>query len=63
MKTFQDLIRKNCLENKVELKASFCLGRCTKGVTVKVGDEFLEDVTPSNVEQKFEDCIVRRLQL
>jgi NADH:ubiquinone oxidoreductase subunit E len=45
----------------VELKASFCLGRCTKGVSVKVGDEFIEDITVSNVEQKFKECIMGRL--
>ncbi|MBZ4645169.1 MAG: hypothetical protein PWR27_524 [Petroclostridium sp.] len=61
IKTFQDLIKKNRLEGKVELKASFCLGRCTKGVSVKVGDEFIEDITVSNVEQKFKECIMGRL--
>lgn len=58
---FQELIKKNSLENKVELKASFCLGRCTKGVAVKVEDQFIDELTTSNAEAKFEEYILRRL--
>lgn len=58
---FQELIKKNKLENKVELKASFCLGRCTKGVAVKVEDRFIDELTISNAEDKFEEYILRRL--
>lgn len=58
---FQELIKKNNLENKVELKASFCLGRCTKGVAVKVEDQFIDELTASNAESKFEEYILRRL--
>ncbi len=28
IKTFQELIKKNQLEDVIELKASFCMGRC-----------------------------------
>ncbi|MDK2933417.1 MAG: hypothetical protein PWP27_1227 [Clostridiales bacterium] len=31
IKTFQNLIKKHDLEEKIELKASFCLGHCTEG--------------------------------
>lgn len=58
---FQELIKKNNLENKVELKASFCLGRCTKGVAVIVEDQFIDELTASNAEAKFEEYILRRL--
>lgn len=61
IKNLQELIEKNGLEDKVELKASFCLGHCTKGVSVKVGDEFIEDITAANVEEKFRDYILNRL--
>lgn len=57
----QELIKEKGLENKVELKASFCLGRCTKGVAVKAGDEFIDDLTAGNAAAKFEEYILRRL--
>lgn len=50
---FQKLIKENNLENKVELKASFCLGQCTKGVCIKIGDSFYGDVTAANAEEYF----------
>ena len=58
---FQRLIKKNKLEDKVQLKASFCLGRCTKGVSVKVDEKFIEDLNIINAEEKFEEYILRRL--
>ena len=38
-------IAKHHLENKVNLKASFCLGKCTNGVSIKVDDEIICGVT------------------
>jgi NADH:ubiquinone oxidoreductase subunit E len=61
IKIFEELIKLKKLQDKVELKASFCLGHCTKGVSVKVEDEFLEGLTISNAREMFEDYIVRRL--
>jgi len=58
---FQDIIKNNKLQDKVELKASFCLERCTKGVSVKVEDEFIDELTISNAAEKFQEYIVRRL--
>ena len=59
IKTFTELIKKNHLEDKVELKASFCLGHCTKGVSVKVGEEFIEDLTLANIEEKFNEYVLK----
>lgn len=61
IKVLQELIEKNDLEDRVELKASFCLGHCTKGVVIKVDDDFIEDVTLNNVEEKFKAYILDRL--
>lgn len=60
IKAFQELITKYHLENKVELKASFCLEHCTKGVSVKVEEEFIEELILDNVEEKFIENILRR---
>lgn len=61
IKIFEELIKSNKLEDTVELKAAFCLGHCTKGVSAKVEDEFLEGLTISNAREIFEEHIVRRL--
>ena len=61
IQAFEDLIKKNRLENQVELNASFCLGRCTKGVSVKVGEDFIDGVNISKAADMFEEYILRRL--
>ena len=61
LKIFEELIKKNKLEDRVELKASFCLGRCTKGVSVRVEGNFIEELTMVNAEEKFGEYVVRRL--
>ena len=55
---FQELIRQHGLEDRVELKASFCLGRCTEGVAVKVDETFVDGVSISNAEQKFREAVL-----
>ncbi|HOJ09165.1 MAG TPA: (2Fe-2S) ferredoxin domain-containing protein [Clostridiales bacterium] len=61
--TFEELIKRYGLEDLVELKASFCLGRCTKGVSAKVGDTFIEDLLPENAEERFNEFILQRLMV
>ena len=39
VKLMKKAIAENNLQDKVELKATFCLGHCTDGPSVKVGDE------------------------
>jgi len=60
---FQRLIKDNSLEKKIELKASFCMGQCTTGVCVKVGDVFYGDVAIVNAESFFTDKVVNRLSI
>ncbi len=61
IKSFEELIKINHLEDQVELKASFCLGHCLKGVSVKVEEEFMEELSLTNVKECFEKYIIRRL--
>ncbi len=62
IKTFKDLIEKNKLEEKVELKASFCLGHCMNGISAKVENEFIQNLTISNAEERFMESIMWRLE-
>lgn len=61
IKIFDELIKLNKLQDKVELKASFCLAHCTKGVSVKVGDEFINELTLSNAKDIFEKYIIKKV--
>lgn len=61
IKIFEDLIKNYKLENKVKLKASFCLGQCTKGVSVKVGEALLDSITPANAREMFEEHILKKV--
>lgn len=60
IKAFQELIEKNSLEDRVELMESYCQGHCRRGVSVKVGAEYIVDINMSNVEEKFIEYILNR---
>ena len=49
----QNLIAENNLGDKVELGATFCLGKCQQGVCVMADDEF-HSVSPDTVDEFFE---------
>ena len=48
------------LQDKVELKATFCLGHCTAGPSVKVGDEVF-GMTEENFQKLFEEKVLSRV--
>lgn len=62
IKIFVRLIKENGLSDTVELKASFCVGNCKKGVSVKVEEEFIDGINSSNAEDKFNKYILERLK-
>ena len=47
---FNDFLTKEGLEDKVELKGSFCMERCGEGINWMVGDEILS--SPSALKKK-----------
>ena len=48
------------LKDKVELKATFCLGHCKAGPSVKVGDEVF-GMTEENFQKLFEEKVLSRV--
>lgn len=42
----------------VELKGSFCMEKCTHGVTVRIGDKVFTAVRPESVESIFRDNVL-----
>ena len=57
----QMLVIENQLENKVILNGSFCMGNCTKGVCVQIG-EMIYSVSPESVETFFQNEVLHAVQ-
>ena len=61
VKIFERLIALNRLQDKIELKGSFCMGECTSsGVCVSMICERFK-LTPSNAECFFNEEVLKRL--
>ena len=58
---FKEVIKRYDVEDVVDLQASFCLGHCSEGVTVKADEEFLFNVNKDNVEDVFEKDILPKI--
>ncbi len=61
IKGLQQIIENRKLEDKIAVKAAFCLGECTKAVSVKIDDDKVISVGEESVEEFFEQHVVRRL--
>ena len=48
--------------DKVDLEASFCLGHCAEGVTIKIDDEIVTGLTGQNVQKVFEERVLPEVQ-
>jgi len=54
IETFKKLIAERKLEDKIELRACFCLGRCADGVSVKADNNYILGVNGANAVEKFD---------
>lgn len=58
----KDAIKKNNIEDKVTLKATFCLGKCgVAGVSIKVDNEIITGVTTENFDETFAKHVLAKL--
>ena len=55
------LIREKDLDSRVSVKASFCLGNCTKPVSVKINDGPVMSVSKENVVSFFDEHVMKNL--
>ncbi len=53
IEAFKSLIEKYNAGGKIELRACFCLGHCSEGVSVTADDVFISGVNATNAEEKF----------
>ena len=56
----KELIAEQKLEDKVNLSASFCLGQCTHGCTIRVDEEIVTGETPNHIEGIFQKALAER---
>ena len=55
---FKELIAQNHVEDKVNLKASFCMGRCMSGISVTLDGVPIEGVGFANAAEVFASRIL-----
>ena len=46
----QNIIKEKKLDSQIVVKAAFCLGECTKAVSVKVNDNAIQPLDEESVE-------------
>lgn len=46
-------VEKNNLNQKIDIAAAFCLGKCGDGVSIKVDDQVISGVTKENFNEIF----------
>ncbi|MBQ8618376.1 MAG: (2Fe-2S) ferredoxin domain-containing protein [Clostridia bacterium] len=60
VRTLQQLIADNNLQDKVSLGGTFCLSNCQKGVCVTV-DDVIHSVTPETTEAFFQEHVLAKV--
>lgn len=50
------------MTDQVDLRAAFCLGKCTDGVSIQVDDEIVCGVSADNFDEIFEKYILKQAQ-
>lgn len=49
------------LEDEVALRAAFCLGRCTGGVSIQVDGEIISGMSVDNFDEVFARAVLQRM--
>ncbi|KGG80998.1 (2Fe-2S) ferredoxin domain-containing protein [Caloranaerobacter azorensis] len=57
----QEIIKERKLEDKVVVKGAFCLGECTKAVSVKIDEGPIISVSEETVDDFFEQYVAGRV--
>lgn len=61
IKKFKELLEEHHLTTEVELKSSFCLGACGKGVSIRLDGTDIYSITPETVETFFNEKVLMKL--
>ena len=55
--TFKTIIEEKNLEDKLELRSSFCLGKCSEAVSIKINDGDIMSMSPDKVPSLIDEFI------
>lgn len=58
----KERLAKDKLTDKVEFKATFCLGKCTNGVSMKIDGEIVTGVSKENFDVIYDKYIASKLK-
>ncbi len=61
IQALQEFIKTENLEEKVELKAKFCLGECMQGVSMRVDGKPVLNANPQNIQEIIENEIKTKI--
>lgn len=63
IKRLEQLIEQHGVQDKVTLKASFCLGHCTNGVAARIDDNIIiEGLSKQNVDEMFKKHVLDEMK-
>lgn len=62
LQRLKELIADNKLDDKLELSASFCLGKCAEGVSMKLGQDYILNGSPENIDEVFAAEILPKIK-
>lgn len=57
----KECVKNSNLEDRVVIKAAFCLGNCTEAVSTKIDDK-IYSVVPDTVEEFFNEHVLEELK-
>jgi len=60
--SLERLIEQEDAAARVEVVGSFCMGECSRGISVKVGETLYREVMPPHAEQFFRDAVLPQLE-
>lgn len=60
VRKLQELVKEKELDADIQLKGSFCMGPCSKGVVVEVDGKMFYHLSEENVTKFFEEEIMKR---
>lgn len=61
LQRLKSLIEERGVGERLELVASFCLGKCSEGVSMKLGEEYILNANKDNIDEIFDTQIMPKL--
>lgn len=62
IETFDRLAKLSQMDKKIDLCGSFCMGACSKGVSVRIDGDAIYHVKPEDAEDFFQEEILGRFR-